>query len=131
MVKTTLFLFSALVFSALAAAQTVPGRYIVEFQGAPTAAVSAAKRTPYKAADADVRSRLAALEAAHGAFSAQVQALGGTVTHHYYTLVNAMVVSIPAAAAEKLRGLAGVKNVTPVHIHRPLMDQAVQLHRIQ
>src|ERR1700730_12296143 len=100
MLRTVLFL----TFAALAAAQRVPGRYIVELKTDPAAAITAAKRIHYTAADSDVQTRRVQLNAEHEAMEAKIQVLGGKVTNHYTTLINALAVT--------------------------LMDQAVNLHRI-
>ena len=119
-----------LTFAAFAAAQRIPGRYIVQFKTEPAAAVTASKRTHYTASDSDVQARHALLNREHQAMEARIQVLGGQVTHHYTTLINAMAVTLSNQAAANLRQLPEVKSVTPVQRHHLLMDQAVNLHRI-
>ncbi len=119
-----------LISAALAAAQTIPGRYIVELRTAPAAAIAAAKSLHYTAADAEVQTRRAAIQAEHRALEAQVQSLGGKVTDHYDTLLNAVAVTMTDQAAAELRQSPNVKNVYPVRRHHLLMDQAINVHRI-
>lgn len=126
MQKAALFL----TFAVLAAAQRIPGRYIVEFKADPAAAATAAKRNRYNPADSDVQARRVQLNAEHQALEARIQVLGGAVTHHYTTLINAMAVTLTAQAAATVRQMPEVKSVTPVRRHHMLMDQAVNLHRV-
>src|ERR1035437_2653416 len=126
MLRTVLFL----TFAAFAAAQRIPGRYIVELKTEPAAAITAAKRIHYTAADSDVQARRVLLNAEHQALEAKIQVLGGNVTHHYTTLVNAMAVTLTDQAAANVRQMPEVKSVTPVQRHHLLMDQAVNTHRI-
>jgi hypothetical protein len=126
MLRSVLFL----TFAALAVAERVPGRYIVELKTEPAAAITAAKRTHYSAADADVQARRAQLQTEHDAVEAKIQVLGGKVTHHYMTLVNAMAVTLTDQGVANVRQMPEVKSVTPVQRHHLLMDQAVNLHRI-
>jgi minor extracellular serine protease Vpr len=119
-----------LTFAAFAAAQRIPGRYIVQFKTEPAAAVTAAKRTHYTASDSDVAARHVQLNREHQAMEAKIQVLGGQVTHHYTTLINAMAVTLTNQAAANVRQMPEVKSVTPVQRHHLLMDQAVNTHRI-
>jgi minor extracellular serine protease Vpr len=119
-----------LTFAAFAAAQRIPGRYIVQFKTEPAAAVTASKRMHYTASDSDVQARHAQLNREHQAMEAKIQVLGGQVTHHYTTLINAMAVTLSNQAAANVRQMPEVKSITPVQRHHLLMDQAVNLHRI-
>lgn len=122
------FLF--LTFAAIAAAERIPGSYIVELKTEPAAAITAAKRTHYTASDPDVQARRVQIQAEHQALEAKIQVLGGKVTYHYTTLINGMAVTLTAQAAATVRQMPEVKSVTPVQRHHLLMDQAVNLHRI-
>jgi minor extracellular serine protease Vpr len=126
MLRTVLFL----TFAAFAVAQRIPGRYIVQLKTEPAAAITAAKRTHYNAADSDVQARRVQLNAEHEAMEAKIQVLGGKVTNHYTTLLNGMAVTLTVQAAATVRQMPEVKAVTPVMRHHLLMDQAVNLHRI-
>src|SRR5579871_6636653 len=98
MKRVALFLFSA----AWLAAQIIPSRYIVEFETEPTARVSIAKRARFSAFDKDVQTRQAQILAEHRLGEQTVRGLGGAVTHHYTTLVNAMAVTLTPAAAARM-----------------------------
>ena len=124
--RTVLFL----TFAVFAAAQRIPGRYIVQLKTEPAAAITAAKGIHYSTSDSDVQARHVQLQAQHQAFEAKIQVLGGTVTHHYTTLINAMAVTLTDQAAATVRQMPEVKSVTPVQRYHLLMDHAVNLHRI-
>jgi hypothetical protein len=126
MLRTLIFL----TFTVFAAAQRIPGRYIVELKSEPAAAITAAKGTHYSATDADVQARRVRLQAEHDAMEAKIQVLGGNVTHHYMTLINGMAVTLTEQGVANVRQMPEVKSVTPVERHHLLMDQAVSLHRI-
>ncbi len=126
MLRTVLVLISATV----AAAQTIPGRYIVELTTGPAAAVTSAKKLRFNAADADVQTRRALIQLEHRAVEARVQSVGGSVTDHYDTLLNGMAVIMTAQAAVQLRQLPNVKSVYPVQRHHLLMDHVINVHRI-
>jgi hypothetical protein len=126
MLRTVLFL----TFAAFAAAQRIPGRYIIELKSEPAAAITAAKGTHYSATDADVQARRVRLQAEHDAMEAKIQVLGGNVTHHYTTLINGMAVTLTEQGVANVRQMPEVKSVTPVQRHHLLMDQAVSAHRI-
>ena len=126
MLRTVLFL----TFAAFAAAQRIPGRYIVELKSEAAAAITAAKRTHYSAADADVQARRVTLQAQHDAMEAKIRVLGGTVTHHYTTLINGMAVTLTEQGVANVRQMPEVRSVTPVQRHHLLMDQAINTHRI-
>jgi minor extracellular serine protease Vpr len=126
MLRTVLFLLVA----GLAAAQTIPGRYIIELKTSPAAAVTAAKKTHYSPADAEVQARRVQIQAEHQAMEAKIQVLGGKVTDHYDTLLNGMAVTMTEQSAAQVRQMPEVKNVYPVQRHHLLMDQAINVHRI-
>ena len=126
MKRVVLFLASA----ACLAAQAIPNRYIVEFETRPASEVSIAKKTRYSLLDKDVQTRRAQIQAEHRAAEQTINGLGGTVTHRYDTLVNAMAVTLSPAAAARMAQSAGVRGVYPAHRAHLFMDQAVQVHRV-
>ena len=126
MQRAALFLASAVWLTA----QVIPNRYIVELSTEPAATVSIAKHTRYSALDKDVQARRAQIQSEHRQMEQTINGLGGSVTHHYDTLVNAMAVTMTPAAAARLAQTPGVKGVYPVHRHHLLMDQAVAVHRV-
>jgi len=126
MKRVALFLASA----AWLAAQAIPNRYLVEFETRPASEISVAKHTRYSPLDRDVQTRRALIQAEHRTAEQTVNGLGGIVTHHYDTLVNAMAVTLSPAGAARMAQTAGVRGVYPVHRHHLFMDQAVQVHRV-
>jgi minor extracellular serine protease Vpr len=126
MLRIALFLFAAV----LAAAQTIPGRYIVELKSDPAAAITAARKTHFNQRDSAVQSRRLQIRTEHQAIESKIQGLGGTVTHRFDVLVNAVGVSMTAQAAAEMRQMPEVRSVTPVRRHHILMDRAINIHRI-
>ena len=126
MKRVALFIFSA----AWLSAQVIPGRFIVELATEPASKVSIAKRTRYSAYDTEVLARRAQIQNEHRLAERTIKGMGGAVTHHYDTLVNAMAATLSGAAAAQLAHTPGIRGVYPVHRHHLLMDQAVQVHRV-
>ena len=122
--RVLLFAASAL----MANAQIVPGHYIVELNTEPVSVTAASRNVRFS--NAELQARRAQIQAEHDAAEAAVRNLGGTVTHHYDTLVNAMAVSMTDLAAGRLRQTANVRGVYPVVRHHALLDHAVNVHRI-
>lgn len=114
----------------MAAAQTIPGRYIVEFNADPAVAVAIAARVRA----VDVRPQMAArrtqILATHAPIEAAVRGLGGIVTRHFDTLLNGMVVQISDQTADRLRTLPGVRGVYPDTRMKPSLNYALGVHRI-
>jgi hypothetical protein len=113
--------------------QVIPGRYIVEFNSEPAAALltqrSAAARLrpgnePLAAA------RRAQIQAEHAAFEPTILALGGRVTHRFDTLINGLGVAMTPQAAAQIAQMPNVKGVYPVHKHHALLDHALGVHHI-
>src|SRR5258706_12411946 len=109
--KRIILLFS--LTSAFAAAQVIPGRYIVEFDSDPAVAVSAAARTRFRAADQSVTDRKAQIRAEHDAAEISIRGLGGRVRQRFDTLINGMSVDLTEEGAARLRQMPGVRGVYP------------------
>src|ERR1700733_13253173 len=117
------------VLAMVASAQKIPGRYIIELTTPPAAAVTNARHARFSASDKEVVARRAQIATEHQAVESALRNLGGTVTHHFDTLTNAVAVSMTEEAAAKAAGLPNVKGVYPVSRHHKMMDQAVLVHR--
>jgi minor extracellular serine protease Vpr len=126
MKRLALFLFSAVIL----AAQPVPNRYIIELSTEPTAALAAARHARYSTGDAEVQTRRAAILAEHASAESAVNRLGGTVTHHFDTVLNGIAVTLTPESADRMRQVPGVKGVYPVVRHHIRLDHAVNVHRI-
>jgi len=113
-----------------AGAQTIPGRYIVEFQTEPAARVSAAKKARFSAKDVDVAARRAQIQAEHASAIDAIHSLGGTIVGRYDTAFNGLAVKIQDSAVAQLKALPGVTAVVPDKKHKPALDHAVIVHRI-
>ena len=119
-----LFAASAVVLTA----QIIPGRYLVDLNTEPVA-VTAAARNGRLGAEG-LRARNSQIQAERDAAEAAIQTLGGTVTHRFATLVNAMAVTMTEQAAAQLRQTPGIRAVDPVMRHHLLLDHAVNVHRV-
>jgi len=121
----------ALLFASavLVLAQPIPGRYIVVLNGDPAASVSIRKHTRYSAADRDVVQRKSQIQAEHAAMETSIRRLGGSVSHHFDTLLNAVGATMSEDTARQLRLSPGVKGVYPVMRRHVAMDQAAIVHR--
>jgi hypothetical protein len=118
-----------------AAAQTVPGRYIVEFQTEPAVRVAtlkpgAAKNLRYSPSDPDVAARRSQIRAEHAAVEPSIAGLGGVIIGRYDTAFNGLAVWLPAENAVLLAQLPGVRDVYPDRKRMPALDHAVHVHRI-
>jgi len=117
--KTSLRSWGAIfAFAAAASAQPIPGRYIVELEGAPAAEVHARVlgtvrgATNFDAAShPSVVARRAAIAASQSRFRAVVQARGGRVRASMDTVLNALVINADEALANQLRRMPGVLSV--------------------
>jgi len=111
---------SAAIFPPAAPAETVAGRYIVEFDAAPAADHFLSKSAG--AQRAKVRSQQARARAALGR---RARVLGSVET-----VANALFVSTPDEDAPQLAALPGVKRVHAVREFRMVMDHAVNVNRV-
>src|SRR5258706_12990533 len=103
--RIALFLASAV----LSLAQVIPNRYIVEFTTEPATAVSIAKRQRFAVQDREVQTRRLQLQNEHAQLERTIQGLGGTVTHHLYSVLNGMAVTMKPAAAARLGQKPGLR----------------------
>ena len=122
-----------LLFIALAvavSAQIIPGRYIVEFNTPPAAALMTPQTRLLPGNEPRVAARRAQIAAERATSEQRVRALGGTITHRYDTLINGIAVTLSDAGAAELRQMPNVRGVYPVTRHHALLDRAVKVHRI-
>jgi minor extracellular serine protease Vpr len=117
--------FIGIVFgSAAALAQLVPGRYVVELNGAP---LGADVRTNGRDA---LRDRVAVIRSEQARVRALIEQRNGKVLSSLDSLMNALIVKIPDADASALSALPGVKQVYPVHQYKMDLDHALPLHHV-
>jgi hypothetical protein len=97
-------MFRSLIFlsAAVAIAQPIPGRYIIELSGEPAVTVQKAER----------QSRRATIANEQRAASRAVALRGGRVLTTMDTTLNALVVRIPDSQAAALRNIPGVTRIT-------------------
>ncbi len=128
MLSRTLVLI-ALAASAFAQprpAETIPGRFLVEFDGEPLASFqrSAAKEGPARAAATISRHR-DALRSRHAQAAALLRARGIQVRGTIETIGNA--IAVEGATEEQLRDLPGVTRIVPVRRLRAHMDRVTEI----
>ncbi len=109
---------------ALAAAQVVPGRYVVELSEAP---LGAAVRAKGRAALVD---RHQAILSEQARIKSAVETRRGKVVSSVDSLMNALIVKGPDVDPAALAAIPGVKKVYPVHLMKKSMDRALGLHRV-
>jgi minor extracellular serine protease Vpr len=110
--------------TAVALAQRVPGRYIVELAGAPLgSAVRAAGR-------AALSNRVAAIRTEQARVTALIEQRNGRILSSTDSLMNALIVKIADADAQSLSQLPGVKQVYPVHQYKMELDHALPIHHV-
>src|SRR4029079_6696369 len=118
----------AVVFVCGGWAQIVPDRYIVELVSEPVAGRMASHGRHANQIEAashrgDVRLEQSRTKAA-------VEREGAEVLDSVDTVINALMVRMPASEAAKLEGVPGVKRVHPVREFKLLLDRAVVVHKI-
>jgi minor extracellular serine protease Vpr len=111
-------------WSAVALAQLVPGRYVVELNGAPLGA-----EVRSKGRDA-LRDQVAAIRSEQARVRALIEQRNGKILSSLDSLMNALIVKIADADAAAISQLAGVKRVYPVHQYKMELDQALPLHHV-
>ena len=115
-----LFLFAA----AIAVAQVVPGRYVVELNGNP---LGADVRVSGKAA---LGTRVAQIRTEQAGVRALIERNNGRMLASVESVMNALLVSIPDENAAALNSLAGVKKVYRVHQYHLNLDHALPIHYV-
>ncbi len=117
-------LLGIVLWAALAAAQIVPGRYVVELNTEP---LGAAVRSQGRAA---LHSRVSNIHAEQAQVKAQVERRGGHVLSTTDSLMNTLIVRIPDEQADALALIPGVKKVYPVHEVQLNLDHALAIHQV-
>ena len=113
-----------MLWAAAAAAQVVPGRYVVELLEEP---LGAAVRTAGKSALGN-RHRTILSEQAQA--RTLIEQRTGRVLSSVDSLMNALIVRIPDEQAATLATLPGVKQVYPVYEVKMHLDHALPLHQV-
>jgi minor extracellular serine protease Vpr len=116
--------------TAFLSAQSIPGRYIVEFDTAPAALSLSVPRARFSAGDPAVVQRRAQITAQHNEMEQTVRALGGSVRRRFDTVFNGMAVDLSEQAAAQLQRMPGVRGVYPDRIVQKHLDHAVNVHQV-
>jgi minor extracellular serine protease Vpr len=108
-----------------AAAQQIPGLYIVELEGEPAVALAAKAGLSRRAAAEGT----AIVEAGQTRVRAALEARGARVRGGTSALMNTLTVEIADSRIDALRATPGVRRVYPVFEYRMELDYAPILHR--
>lgn len=109
-----------------AAAQPVPGRYIVELTEEPVVLARTRPGEPRRA----VGDRLTAVRAQQQQVRRRLAPHRARIYGQVERVANALLVEIPDEQVERIRSLAGVKRVHPVRWLQAGLDRALALHRV-
>src|SRR5206468_3683057 len=82
--------------------QTIPGRYVLELSGDPAAVAATRQGAPMAARSAGFAARRAGVRQGQAAPRVAVTAHGGTVIESMDTVINGLIVEIPASRAAEL-----------------------------
>lgn len=120
-----LFAFAgSVLWSAVALAQIVPGRYVIELNGAP---LGAEVRTKGREA---LRDRLTAIHSEQAKVRALIEQRNGKVLSSVDSLMNALIVKINDTDVSSLSALPDVKRVYPVRQYQVQLDHALPIHHV-
>ena len=114
----------------LAAAATVPDRYIVELAGEPAAAYAVRLGHRAHSSDAMFAARADAIRQQHVQMRSALEAKGAQVLGETTAVTNTMFVTIPSARVADLSAIPGVVRVYPVLLYRPALDHALPLLKV-
>jgi minor extracellular serine protease Vpr len=113
-----------LIWTSLAAAQIVPGRYVVELSGAP---LGAEVRMKGRAA---LSSRRAQITSEQARVRPLIERRGGRVLSTVDSLMNALIVTIDDQQAAAMASMPGVRKVYPVYEYHADLDHALPIHQV-
>ena len=120
-------LFAALLWASLAAAQIVPGHYIVELSGEPVAVGAA--RVPVRWRADFARDRRSMIRAEQGFVRRILERDQTSVLDSVDTVANALLVKMPDHQAAWLGSLPGIRRIRPVYEIKPALEHAIPLHK--
>lgn len=121
-------LFAALLWASLAAAQIVPGHYIVELSGEPVAVGAA--RVPVRWRADFARDRRSMIRAEQGFVRRILERYQTSVLDSVDTVANALLVKMPDHQAAWLGSLPGIRRIRPVYEIKLALEHAIPLHKV-
>jgi minor extracellular serine protease Vpr len=124
--RLTILLFS---LAALAHAEVVPGRYIVELTGDSVSQHLSRRARRETLRTPEATRRRAAVRAEQSALRSRLGA-AVTVQDSVENVSNSLIIEASDAEAARLSRLSGVRRVTPVRTLKRLLDRAVVVNRI-
>ncbi|MFB3828201.1 MAG: S8 family serine peptidase [Bryobacteraceae bacterium] len=116
-------------FVSVLAAETVPGRYIVELTAGPVSEQLAGKRARIGLQGAAASSQRARVRAEQQQVRLQLEQRQARILDSVDTVANALFVDMPDDAAAQVASMPGVKRVVPMRKFHLLLDRAVLLHK--
>ena len=126
------FVLLSLSVAAICAAQTIPGRYIVEFREEPVAALAVPSRLPLtSSAEPSFVERRRLIRAEQGLAEQSIRSWGGRVLRRFDTLLNGIVVDLDDAAAARLRQMPNVRSIYPDVEVQMSLDRAINVHKVR
>ena len=119
-----------LVFLASAAAQVVPGQYIVVLQGEPAAASLARQGLRAASSASELGSERERVRLEQQRVRVELVRRGARVTGSLDVVANALIVQVSPSQAAQLQSIPGVQQIYPVHRTRRVLDRALPIHHI-
>src|SRR5689334_11136891 len=119
-----------LVFLASAAAQVVPGHYIVILQGEPAAASLARQGLRAASSASALGSERERVRLEQQSVRVELARRGARVTGSLDVVANALIVQISPSQAAQLQSIRGVQQIYPVHRTLRVLDRALPIHHI-
>ena len=117
-----------LIFPAILSAQRIPGRYIVELDTEPVAEHVARLRSRQGVRGSEAAAHRARIATEHDTVRTRLEQKQATVLDSVDTVANALIVD--ATDPAQLASTPGVKRVYAVRLFHPVLDRAVQLHKV-
>jgi minor extracellular serine protease Vpr len=114
-----------LLLGRAAAAQIIPGQFVVELSNEPLGASARSRQ-----ASPEAMSRRAAVDADQSKFQIAIEQRGGKVLGRLRNVINAVALQMPGADSKTLQALPGVKRVFAVTQAQIALDHALPLHRV-
>jgi subtilisin family serine protease len=108
----------------------VPNRYIVELSGEPVAAHVARRARTEGLLGPAARARRAALRAEQAPVRRRLETRQARILESVDTVANAYIVEIDDEKAPDLASIPGVARVHPVRRFKPMLDEALPIHRV-
>ena len=124
------YFFFAILAAAQLFAQQVPGRYIVELDGAPAATQAIRQGHPARVEDAEFRARAQAVQRQQATVRPYLEEEGAEVVASTQVVTNTLIVRIADDRVDRIAAKPGVFRVHLVQLYKPILDHALPLIRV-